>query len=126
MEQARDRDPERTQARALVKHWSQCLGMGRSYSAQEIISVAIRVDAHGGFQHPEFNDLLLTRCGTRGIIKPRKLGNWLMRIRGQIHGGYRIDLVQASDSHGNRYRLADLRQLDLRPPVESEPTAGRR
>jgi hypothetical protein len=37
MEQARDMDPERTQAQELIEHWRKCLKLGRSYSAREIM-----------------------------------------------------------------------------------------
>jgi hypothetical protein len=65
--------------------------------------------------NPEFRDLLLMRCGSRDRVEPRRLGNWLMRIRGQIHGDDRIDLIQESSKHGNRYRLVDLRQQQQLP-----------
>jgi hypothetical protein len=53
----------------------------------------------------ELYELLLQQAGTpRGDIDARKVGNWLMAIRGRIHDGYYIDRVTES-IHGNRYAL---------------------
>jgi putative DNA primase/helicase len=133
MDQARDMDPERSHARELVGHWSECLDVKLSYTAREIIEAAEAGEMQEGtfiHHHPEFRDLLLVRCGSGERIEPRKLGNWLMRIRGQIHNGhYRIDLVTESDKHGNRYRLVDLGQQQelplVGPPGDGMPGGGR-
>jgi hypothetical protein len=54
---------------------------------------------------PEFNGLLLERCGVRGNIDARALGKWLSRIKGQVHAGHKLVIAKKSASHGNRWAL---------------------
>jgi putative DNA primase/helicase len=117
MEQARDIDPDRTSARELVEHWGLILGYGQSYTSNDIVRIAT-----GGekikdnketetwiFHHPEFRELLISRCGTGSRVESRLLGRWLMKIRGQIHNDQRIDLVE-SRTHGNKFKLTALKK----------------
>jgi hypothetical protein len=110
MDQARDMDPERGQTRELIEHWSEYLRLDQSYSARDIIDIATAREGCDDYAYPEFRDLLLVRCGVGERIEPRRLGNWLMSIRGQVHNGYRIELVHESKRHGNRYRLVNLQR----------------
>ena len=98
MEQAREEDPMRRATNSLIELWRDLKEPKPSYTAVELITAA-------GL-HPELRDLLLQQAGApRGDIDSRKLGNWLMRIRGLIHNGYRIEMVRESSGHGNRYAL---------------------
>jgi len=115
MAQAREDDPDRSAAVALVEQWKAHLGTDESYKVRDIIDCAqesrdkIRMSVGGDdreFVHPEFNELLQDRCPVRGGgIDARELGNWLKKIQGQVHLGHTIKITKKSDSHGHRWRL---------------------
>jgi hypothetical protein len=116
-DQARDMDPERGQARELIAHWKDVLGTDKHYTAREIVDVATSVKITRGEGEspkpslPEFCDLLLTRCGRSGVVDANRLARWLGKIRGQVHlGHYRVELVQETQGHGNRYCLRNLKE----------------
>ena len=47
----------------------------------------------------------MQQAGTpRGDIDARKVGNWLMSIRGRVHDGHCIERMKES-AHGNTYAL---------------------
>jgi hypothetical protein len=119
MEQARDLDPVRNAARALVAVWKAELQSGVSYSAVELIEEANEkkreatnmIDDKGErvheyvFVRPGLRALLLEQAGThRGEIDGIKLGKWLGSICKQIHSGHRIEITKES-TRGNRYCL---------------------
>jgi putative DNA primase/helicase len=106
MEEMRNLDPVRNNARELIGYWKTYLQLNQSYTARQIIDEADRVSpTDGRYLRADFRDLLFGRCGERSIISSKKLANWLMSIRGQIHDGHMIELVQATTGHGNRYQL---------------------
>jgi putative DNA primase/helicase len=111
MDQARREDPERRATRELIEHWHAYIGVGRSVTTNQIVKLATDQDPGRSYAwvRPEFHDLLVLRAGTlAGNIDPRRVGNWIMKINGQVHDDYRIDLERESASHGNRYVLTDL------------------
>jgi hypothetical protein len=58
------------------------------------------------YTYPQLRELLVQQAGTpRGEVEPRRLGNWLMSIRGRIHDDHCIELVKENDAHGNKYAL---------------------
>jgi putative DNA primase/helicase len=105
-ETARLEDPERIQARALAVEWKTHLTIGKAYRVSEIIAEATKMDGLGP-AHPDLNDLLLTKCSApnRREVDPYRVGKWLERIKGQVHGGWRLEIGQQSASHGNRWRI---------------------
>jgi hypothetical protein len=47
----------------------------------------------------------MQQAGTlRGDLDAKRLGMWLLAIRGQIHHGHRLELMKKS-TKGNRYML---------------------
>jgi putative DNA primase/helicase len=110
MDALRDEDPARRALHDLVELWQAHLGVGIPYAANEIIyranTLAEPVSEYGEQGHPELRDLLVQQVGTpRGDIDVKKLGHWLMSIRGRIHDGHYVERVKESGSHGNRYAL---------------------
>jgi hypothetical protein len=56
--------------------------------------------------YPQLRELLVQQAGTpRGDIDARKIGNWLMSIRGRVHDGYCVERVKESKGWGNTYAL---------------------
>jgi hypothetical protein len=107
MDSAREEDPDRIAARGLIALWKEHLSVGDPYTTAAIIGKANEMTTGLGvsFVRSELRDLLNQEAGgTRGEIDNRRLGRWLISIKGQIHDGYRIVQVRGS-SHGNRYTL---------------------
>lgn len=105
MDEARKEDPARRAVNNLIAIWRDNLMHDVGYTAATLIVTATERYS-GDLKQPELHELLLQQAGTpRGDIDARRLGNWLMSIRGRIHDGYCIDLVTESSSHGNRYGL---------------------
>jgi putative DNA primase/helicase len=119
MEQARDLDPVRNAARALVAVWNNELQAGVSYSAAELIEEADEkkrektnmIDDKGETMYeyvwvrPSLRALLLEQAGThRGEIDAVKLGRWLKSVRNQVHDGHRIEITKET-TRGHRYCL---------------------
>jgi putative DNA primase/helicase len=118
MEQARAADPVRSAARTMVALWKDHLKHNVGYSAADLIKAANNQkcvkDDNGvkeyDWELPELRELLLQQAGTpRGEIEPRKLGNWLVSLRGQVHDGYYIGLAKESATkHAKKYALVKL------------------
>ena len=117
MEKTREEDPVRGATRNLIGFWKEELVLGVGYSAIELINhveLKEKVEGEAGLfgveelKHPEFRDLLMLQAGTsKGEIETRRLGNWLMSVRGQIHDGHRIEVTRKS-ARGNRYALVNV------------------
>jgi putative DNA primase/helicase len=117
MEQAREEDPARRALHNLIDIWCMLFPIGVSYTAAQLIARATecivqgKSDATGKLIRPdvmitELRELLLQQAGTaRGDIDARKVGMWLMSIRGRIHKGYFIERVKEDNARGNRYAL---------------------
>ena len=104
MDDVREADPVRNAVRELIAIWKEKLKTGVGYTAGDLYNSAYQTE-NGEYIRPELRDLLLLQAGTtRGDIDTRKLGNWLVVIKGQIHHGHRIELVKESE-RGNRYAL---------------------
>jgi putative DNA primase/helicase len=104
MDAARAEDPVRRAVNTLITIWRAQLMQDVGYTAALLVERATdrTVDK---LPTMELYELLLQQAGTpRGDIDARKVGNWLMAIRGRIHDGYYIDRVTES-IHGNRYAL---------------------
>jgi putative DNA primase/helicase len=107
MDAVREADPVRNAVRDLIAIWKEKLTIRVGYTAVELYESAY--EAHSGeLVRPELRDVLLLQAGNaRGDIDTRKLGNWLVAIKGQIHHGHRIELVKESE-RGNRYALVPM------------------
>lgn len=114
MDQARANDPERSKALALFEQWATHLKVGEGYSGSDVItcaketrpSVVMGVGiANYEDVRPEFSGLLMETCPGKGRIDATTFGKWLSRIKGQVHGGYKLEIVKQSRSHGNRWAL---------------------
>ena len=118
MDVLRQEDPERVAARELIALWKKDLVPGVPYSAAELVkaadetqvtSVMATGQADWIYARSELRQLLLRQAGTfKGQIETRRIGQWLARLRGKVHGDHRIDLVRES-SHGDKYLLRDIR-----------------
>jgi hypothetical protein len=121
MEQTRANDPKRRAVATLFDQWRQHLKLGESYTVAQLIECARENSPQptssfgigvADYQpvRPEFNALLMERCpAPRGGIDARQLGKWLSQIRGQVHGGLRLEFAKQSASHGNRWALVEVR-----------------
>jgi putative DNA primase/helicase len=100
MDAAREEDPVRRAVNSLIDLWRANLTHDVGYTAADLVARA------NERLPPELHELLLQQAGTpRGDIDPRRVGIWLMSIRGRVHDGYCVDRVKASDAKGNRYAL---------------------
>jgi len=105
MDAAREEDPMRRAVNSLITIWRDNLMHDVGYTAATLIDRATDRTVER-LPTSELHELLLQQAGTpRGDVDTRRLGNWLMSIRGRIHDGYCIELVKESSSHGNRYAL---------------------
>ena len=130
-DEARTRDPVRHAAKDLIGFWREHLYVGVGYTAAEVISKACETrdtssDFHTAsnreFIRPEFRDFLVTQAGMpRGDIDGRKMGKWLTSIRGQVHDGHRIELMESSGHHGKRYAL---KKVETSPAEATAEEAG--
>jgi putative DNA primase/helicase len=114
MDRAHEEDPVRRAINTLITLWRKCLKLDVGYTAAELIKKAseqIRRQSADqvyefDYTYPQLRELLVQQAGTpRGEVEPRRLGNWLMSIRGRIHDDHCIELVKENDAHGNKYAL---------------------
>lgn len=114
MEQAFKNDPNKGAAETLIAQWKEHLGTEESFKVSEIIDKAKETQPSAtmgvgtnDWEHirPDFFDVLIERCGERGVIDVRKLGFWLRSLRGQIYSGYKIVVSSESAKHGHRWKL---------------------
>jgi putative DNA primase/helicase len=117
MDEAREEDPARRAVNTLITFWKTHLPPNVAYTAAELIDKANKQrgveTADHVYEHdwayPQLRELFLQQGGTpRGDIDTRRIGNWLMSIRGRIHDGHCIERVRESASHGNKYALVKL------------------
>jgi len=118
MDEAREEDPIRRAEHSLIKIWRDQLGgLKANYTAAELVKKATEQKTielaenvyETDWAHPQLRELLLQQAGTpRGDVEARKVGNWLMSIRGRIHEGHCIERVKESKSWGNTYALRKL------------------
>lgn len=116
LDQAREDDPEKSAARALIELWKEKLEVGRHYKAAEIVEFAIvgelRVTKDGPewkYTHPDFHALLVKEAGSRNgrDVDVQRFGRWLGKLNGQVHSGHRIVKVRASKGHGDDWALVE-------------------
>ena len=125
MEEARDEDPERASARALlsfVREFFAAPPMPDGSPAPDSLSFDVPglvEQATAAFDYSqqmtdaerlhrrEFYNLLIGRCpNARGLgIENRKVGHWLKAIRGQVHQGHRLMVVQKDSRTGAWYAV---------------------
>ena len=118
MDALRQEDPERVAAHELIALWKISLASGVSYSAAELVRAAeetkvtsVMTTGHADWTYvrPELRQLLLNQAGNiKGQIDTKRVGQWLARLRGKVHGSHRIDLVRES-SHGTKYLLRGIK-----------------
>jgi hypothetical protein len=132
MKTARTHDPERKAARDLIEQWARHLGSEKAYRVSEIIKSAGET-AQGkqmglgpaDWEHvrPEFHELLMTHAAKPNLrdVDPAKLGQWLGRIRGQVHDVWRIEAASESESHGNKWVLVKATSEPTRERVVAGP-----
>lgn len=110
MDTARDEDPDTIAVRTLLSLWPPIFGGGQ-YSVAQIIKAAEETTVIPGFEvryehnNPELRELLMEQAGGFKSIDGKKLGRWLMKIHGKIHGGQRLVLARKDEEHGHRYRV---------------------
>jgi putative DNA primase/helicase len=110
MDAVREADPVRNAVRDLIMFWKTDLKIGVGYTAVDLRDLANAQYPGGGYERPDLRDLLLLQAGTtRGEIETRRLGNWLMAIRGKIHFDHRVELVKEGTRGGNSYALNPVR-----------------
>jgi putative DNA primase/helicase len=116
MDEAREEDPVRRAEHDLIAIWRAYLGLNVSYTAAGLIRKAneqrsVEIANHvyeSDWTNPQLRELLVQQAGTpRGDIDARKVGNWLMSIRGRVHDGHCIERMKES-AHGNTYALLKL------------------
>ena len=116
MDEAREEDPVRRAEHDLIAIWRTRLGLNTGYTAAGLIRKAEEqtrreIDSHvyeSDWTYPQLRELLVQQAGTpRGDIDARKVGNWLMSIRGRVHDGYCVERTKES-AHGNTYALLKL------------------
>jgi hypothetical protein len=117
MDEAREDDPIRRAEHSLIAIWRTRLGLNVGYTAAGLIKKANEqtsreIDSHvyeSDWTYPQLRELLVQQAGTpRGDIDARRVGNWLMSIRGRVHNGHCIERTKESASHGNTYALLKL------------------
>src|SRR5262249_12684897 len=103
MDEAREEDPMRRAEHSLIAIWRDYFGLNASYTAADLIkkaneqkSVEVAENVYeSDWAYPQLRELLLQQAGNlRGDIEPRKVGNWLMSIRGRIHNDHCIERVK--------------------------------
>lgn len=111
MDQARADDPVSAAARTLVDLWAECLEPGRPYKVAEIIALATETAMSASsqsYERPELRDLLLQEANERNRpteISGKRLGKWLARINGQVHGQWRVMRAAKDDRRGDDWVL---------------------
>lgn len=102
MDEIREEDPVRADARTLYALWRECLGEDKAYTAAEVVH-----RANNDFKLEDLLRLLVTHAGGfRGEIDVKRAGMWLHSVYGQIHDGFRLDKVKnASSKGGAKYAL---------------------
>jgi putative DNA primase/helicase len=115
MDEAREEDPVRRAEHDLIAIWRTHLKLKIGYTATELIRKANEqtsreIDNHceSDWTYPQLRELLLQQAGTpRGDIDAKKIGKWLMTVRGRVHAGHYIERMKES-SRGNTYALQHL------------------
>jgi putative DNA primase/helicase len=101
-EQSRREDPVRSSVHELMEQWGIHLEFNIAYTAAQIITKATD-HANANNWQSEFFDVLMRLAGvSRYQISSRRLGNFLMSVKGQVHGGLRIE---ATTGNINKYAL---------------------
>jgi hypothetical protein len=75
--------------------WADALGFTEGYTAAEVAKKAeerapTRNSDQTEFANSELRETLLRGFGERGVISPRRLGNWLASREGRIVDGHRF------------------------------------
>ena len=122
VEHAREEDPHRCAARALIDHLIKHFGQ-REFTVKELVDVANKTDGGSGgafkyvppeLLHPELNSLLIERCAARGgrggVIDARSVGHWFRSLRDQVHKAgdgffYRIVMSGTGHNHVGRWQV---------------------
>jgi hypothetical protein len=117
MDEAREEDPVRRAEHNLIAIWRAHLGLNVGYTAAGLIRKAneqrnVETVDHvydADWTYPQLRELLVQQAGTpRGDIDARKIGNWLMSLRGRVHDGHYIERMKESAARGNTYALLKL------------------
>jgi putative DNA primase/helicase len=104
MDALREEDPELAPIRELFAHWLDAIPFRNDHTAAQIIDFACKTDRNGGFEHPEFHDLILRIAGDRGQPSSKSLGKWLTKINGRVVDNKRL-IMDSDAKRGNRYKL---------------------
>ena len=104
MDALREENPELAPIRELFAHWLDAMPVHAHHAAAQIIDVACKPDRNGGFEHPEFRDLILRIAGDRGQPSSKSFGRWLTKINGRVVDNKRL-IMNSDAKRGNRYKL---------------------
>ena len=103
MQAARDEDPILREINDVFSQWESIIGLDKIVSVTTLIKEAEDMDYRqeevnghqkvipNGPLHPEFRDALLAIAGDRRGISSRRLGRWLVRNKGRLVSGRRIE-----------------------------------
>ena len=123
MEAAREDDPDLGDLRAMIDAWHLAFGTD-AVTCRDAIDAASRKKApvdengdpnpHGAATEicfPDLSDTLLRVAGMRGVIDPRRLGNWLVSHKGKLVGTWRFARPQLGAKGGvARWRLETVKK----------------
>lgn len=115
MDIARENDPRRSEAQAVLSQWGEHVGPARTTAAQVI---------ERANQHMEFREALLAVAGIGGSISGQRLGKWLKAQEGKLVDG--LSIRRGTTSHGVatwELRGAEAVQSDKVVPLV-RPAAG--
>jgi putative DNA primase/helicase len=117
-EELKEEDPERRSTRTLIELWREHFGTDIARRVRDVIDAAKETRPTNSFGpgpewelvRPDLHEVLLSQAqGSRkGEIDPLRLGKWLQRIKGQVHGDYVIERAEHQDSHGTQWTLRGL------------------
>jgi putative DNA primase/helicase len=100
----RDEDPELVVISELFAAWREVLTLGSAYTTSQIEDAASARFQDGGYEHPEFRDILMRQANSGPAISTKRLGRWLTRIKGRVVHGWRLEMI-SDEKRGNRYSL---------------------
>jgi putative DNA primase/helicase len=105
MDEAFEDDPERAQAKALFELTLELLPSVLADGSSAVFDARKLASAAPGDQ--ALYALLLGRCAewNGSSLSAPRIGLWLKRLKNQIHGGLKLEVVDKNSRDGARYRI---------------------
>ena len=105
MDEAFEDDPERAHAKTLFELTRELLPSNFADDSSAAFDARKLASSAPGDQ--ALYALLLSRCSewNGSSLSTRRIGHWLRRLKNQVHGGLRLEVVEKDSRDGARYKI---------------------